>query len=156
MSEEYEITIRKKNNSAEGAIGCLILILLIPIIGPCFFECDKKDSQESLPSTVAYSGEVVQQPVKAKLLRKSASVRCRTCRGDGKIDVWSICPICNGRCRIVDHTKTARNVKVDRLFNRRNNRLQVYYKNCPSCKGRGKLKQIDNCHECAGTGSIVR
>ena len=186
MSEEYEVTIRKKDSSAEGAVGCLILIILFPIIGPCLFGGDKNKNEAPVPvvqttspapvvqttspapvvqtaspapvvqtfSPAPYSGGQVQQPP----VRRPVRLRCRACKGQGKIYVWPTCPACLGHCKIVDYARTEQNNRRrnNRSFNRNNHNQRVYYKNCPSCGGRGKLKQINNCHECVGRGSIVR
>ena len=86
-------------------------------------------------------------------------IRCRACGGDGKINVSPVCPICNGQRKVVDQERTRQNAARDlaRSIRRKQSyQPKTYYKYCPFCNGRGKVRQVDNCRECGGSGSLIQ
>lgn len=84
---------------------------------------------------------------------------CRACGGDGKINVSPVCPTCNGQRKVVDQERTRQNAANDIARSIRRKQAykpKTYYKYCPFCNGRGKVRQVDNCRECGGAGSLIQ
>jgi len=161
MSDEYEITgiIVKKKESNDGCAGCLGALFLIAILGACFESCfgngDKSrtslESRENVTSGVQQYANPAPPPIKR--------IRCRACGGDGKINVSPVCPTCNGQRKVVDQERTRQNAARDlaRSIRRKQSyQPKTYYKYCPFCNGRGKVRQVDNCRECGGSGSLIQ
>lgn len=161
MSDEYEITgiIVKKKESNDGCAGCLGALFLVAILGSCFESCFSNggkswtslESREDVTSGVQQYANPAPPPIKR--------IRCRACGGDGKINVSPVCPTCNGQRKVVDQERTRQNAANDIARSIRRKQAykpKTYYKYCPFCNGRGKVRQVDNCRECGGTGSIIQ
>jgi RecJ-like exonuclease len=161
MSDDYEITgiIVKKKESNDGCAGCLGALFLIAILGACFESCfgNGDKSRTSLESK-ENATPIVQQsanPPSPQLRR----IRCRACGGDGKVTVAPVGPTCNGQRKVVDQERTAQNASRDIARSIRRKRVpqpKTYYKNCPFCHERGRTRQVDNCRDCGGSGSLIQ
>lgn len=161
MSDEYEITgiIVKKKESNDGCAGCLGALFLVVILGACFESCFSNggksrtslESREDVTSDVQQYANPAPPPIKR--------IRCRACGGDGKINVSPVCPTCNGQRKVVDQERTRQNAANDIARSIRRKQAykpKTYYKYCPFCNGRGKVRQVDNCRECGGAGSLIQ
>lgn len=161
MSDEYEITgiIVKKKESNDGCAGCLGALFLVAILGSCFESCFSNggksrtslESREDVTSGVQQYENPSPPPIKR--------IRCRACGGDGKINVSPVCPTCNGQRKVVDQERTRQNAANDIARSIRRKQAykpKTYYKYCPFCNGRGKVRQVDNCRECGGSGSLIQ
>lgn len=161
MSGEYEITgiIVKKKESNDGCAGCLGALFLVAILGACFESCFSNggksrtslESRENVTSGVQQYANPAPPPIKR--------IRCRACGGDGKVNVSPVCPTCNGQRKVVDQERTRQDAAKDfaRSIRRKQSyQPKTYYKYCPFCNGRGKVRQVDNCRECGGSGSLIQ
>lgn len=161
MSEEYEITgiIVRKKDSNDGCAGCIGAVVLLVILGAFFESClgnggksvNSSNQMTDTPSSIQQPAKLNSPPIR--------QIRCRACGGDGKVNVSPVCPTCNGNRKVIDQERTRQNVARDiaRSVRRKQGyQPKTYYKNCPFCKGRGKVRQLDNCRECSGTGVLTQ